>query len=538
VPSWIKVLLTRILALLFFLNIYVFFADGSSSSAGQLSALCVEGNPNIQPNKIMELAAISDVLTPVHHCCMEPLRTLESKSFPLCPDLNTIELMQNKLLQKNRLKECGVPMAVFQPVQQVDDIARFAQRYNYPVFLKQIHHREDDATGSLKKIVVHGEDDLEDAFTAIGGGAYGEIVVEEIVEFLKELSIIVVRVKNSDDLLTYPVAEFHRRLEGDLTIVPAQISATTSDAAIDIAKSAVSVLTGQGVFCVELYVLADDSIVVNEVVAHPHRSGNFSLTACDVDQYEMHLRAILDFPCTVPTLIVPTVASMLVKSTSSVMTDVKERFQKLMKLQGVSGHWYGKLNCHVGSVMGHVHVSAKDIYSLRDKLTSLDVTSHGIPERPSMVAIILESENDYAVSDQIAKVLSKFDVTFELVMISPHKTPTKLYTFAQSSLEKGFQVIIAMGGLSGVLPSMVASLCLLPVIACLQDGQNHTISANHTPVGIPVATINSAACTNAAFFALRILGLQNASLIARLDEFAILQEEEILKASDKLVHSR
>jgi 5-(carboxyamino)imidazole ribonucleotide mutase len=140
------------------------------------------------------------------------------------------------------------------------------------------------------------------------------------------------------------------------------------------------------------------------------------------------------------------------------------------------------------------------------------------------VAIIMGSKSDWPVMKDAVEVLTKFGVTVESGVISAHRTPHKMVSYAESAFDSGVKVIIAGAGGAAHLPGMVASLTTLPVIGVPVplkhlDGMDSLLSIVQMPTGVPVATVAIGAAKNAAYLALRILALSDPALVKSLSAF-------------------
>ena len=136
------------------------------------------------------------------------------------------------------------------------------------------------------------------------------------------------------------------------------------------------------------------------------------------------------------------------------------------------------------------------------------------------------SSSDEPVMKKCLEYLDSFGVSYEVHVMSAHRTPDKVDAFAASAEEKGFGIIIAGAGLAAHLPGVVASRTLLPVIGVPLEGsalagQDALFSMVQMPSGIPVATVSigSAGAKNAAVLAVEILALENSELKKKLMEF-------------------
>lgn len=134
------------------------------------------------------------------------------------------------------------------------------------------------------------------------------------------------------------------------------------------------------------------------------------------------------------------------------------------------------------------------------------------------VAIIMGSQSDLPVMKDAAEILKQLGVSFELTIVSAHRTPDRLYDFSKAAASRGLKVIIAGAGGAAHLPGMVASLTHLPVIGVPVkssnsiDGWDSVLSILQMPNGIPVATVALNAAKNAGILAAQILATNNAEL--------------------------
>lgn len=149
------------------------------------------------------------------------------------------------------------------------------------------------------------------------------------------------------------------------------------------------------------------------------------------------------------------------------------------------------------------------------------------------VSLIMGSDSDWPVMKDAADVLESFDVVVEKEIISAHRTPDKMATFAKDAKDRGISVIIAGAGGAAHLPGMVASMTTVPVIGvpvplAHLDGMDSLLSIVQMPTGVPVATVAIGGAKNAAYLALRILGLQDADVASKLSEFHESQRDSVL----------
>lgn len=156
------------------------------------------------------------------------------------------------------------------------------------------------------------------------------------------------------------------------------------------------------------------------------------------------------------------------------------------------------------------------------------------------VGIIMGSDSDLPVMQAAADILKEFGVTFELTVVSAHRTPKRMVEYASTARERGLKVIIAGAGGAAHLPGMVASLTSLPVIGVPVkssnsiDGWDSVLSILQMPNGIPVATVALNAAKNAGILAASIIGAFDPATGEKVDAYKENLEAEVLKKVDKL----
>jgi 5-(carboxyamino)imidazole ribonucleotide mutase len=141
-----------------------------------------------------------------------------------------------------------------------------------------------------------------------------------------------------------------------------------------------------------------------------------------------------------------------------------------------------------------------------------------------MIAIIMGSDSDLTVMSKASEILDKFNVPYEITIVSAHRTPDRMYNFAREAETRGIKVIIAGAGGAAHLPGMVASLTHLPVIGVpiktsSLNGLDSLLSIVQMPAGIPVATVAINNAENAALLALSILCVYDENIAKRLKEY-------------------
>lgn len=222
---------------------------------------------------------------------------------------------------------------------------------------------------------------------------------------------------------------------------------------------------------------------------------------------------------------------------------------------GAAVHMYGKAGCRKGRKMGHITVLGTSDADARRQIAELaallpgayaeperlDEVAHrkGFASANPLVSVVMGSDSDLPVMKAAAEVLTRFEVPFELSIVSAHRTAMRMEEFAHSAAGRGVRVIIAGAGGAAHLPGMIASATSLPVVgvpvkASVLDGVDSLYSIVQMPRGIPCATVGVNNSTNAALLAIRILATYQPKLQRALDAYSHNLEDEVLAKVAKL----
>lgn len=157
-----------------------------------------------------------------------------------------------------------------------------------------------------------------------------------------------------------------------------------------------------------------------------------------------------------------------------------------------------------------------------------------------LVSIVMGSDSDLRVMQEAAEALDRFDIEYEMDIVSAHRTPEKLFAFAKAAHERGIQVIIAGAGGAAHLPGMVASISPLPVIGVpirsshSLDGWDSVLSILQMPGGVPVATVALDGGRNAGILAAQILSVRDPALREKLLAFKEELRERVVHRAAQL----
>lgn len=162
-----------------------------------------------------------------------------------------------------------------------------------------------------------------------------------------------------------------------------------------------------------------------------------------------------------------------------------------------------------------------------------------MPAAKPIVGIIMGSKSDWPTMEHASKMLDEFGIPHEAEVVSAHRTPEKMFRYAETARERGLRLIIAGAGGAAHLPGMVAARTHLPVLGVpiksrALEGLDSLLSIAQMPAGIPVATfaIGEAGAKNAALFAAAILAHENAAVAKKLDAFRTTQTKSVLRNPD------
>lgn len=150
----------------------------------------------------------------------------------------------------------------------------------------------------------------------------------------------------------------------------------------------------------------------------------------------------------------------------------------------------------------------------------------------AVVGIIMGSDSDLPTMKGAAEILEEFNITYEMTVVSAHRTPERMFEYAKAAEEKGIEVIIAGAGGAAHLPGMVASLSSLPVIGVpvktsSLSGLDSLLSIVQMPAGVPVATVAIGNAKNAALLAVQILGLRNPEVRKQIKAYKHKMKQDV-----------
>ena len=310
-------------------------------------------------NTVYNFGKQVDVLTfEIENVNVDALEALEKEGVKVYPSYKTLRTIQNKAKQKLFYVDNGLPTAPFSRFAYASEIKDALNHgsLSLPFVWKSAQFGYD---GQGVKIVKSLED--------LDGLPNVECIAEILVPFKNELAVIVAR-NASGETKIYPVVEMEFHPEAnqvEYVICPARIPDSVAQKAKDVALRTSHAFNHVGLLAVEMFQTQNDDILINEVAPRPHNSGHQTIEASYTSQFEQHIRAILDLPLGRTDSKVGGVMVNLVGAEGYSGNVIYENIEKIMHMNGVTPHIYGKKQTRPFRKMGHVTIVNKDLNEAR-----------------------------------------------------------------------------------------------------------------------------------------------------------------------------
>jgi 5-(carboxyamino)imidazole ribonucleotide synthase len=270
---------------------------------------------------------------------------------PVAPGAEAVAIAQDRVQEKAHFVRCGLPCAPHAVIESDEHLAGVPANL-LPGILKTSRLGYDGK--GQRRVSTHEE--LSAAWSDLHRVP---CILEKLLPLAAECSVIVARGRGGQMVNLPPQLNLHRGGILAVTQVHAgNLPAAVAKQAIEAAKAVAEDFEYVGVLCVEFFVLADGSLVVNEVAPRPHNSGHYSLDACDVSQFELQVRALAGLPLLQPRQHSAAVMLNVLGDAwfSNGDTESVPPWDRLLALAGVQLHLYGKLVPRKGRKMGHVNI--------------------------------------------------------------------------------------------------------------------------------------------------------------------------------------
>jgi 5-(carboxyamino)imidazole ribonucleotide synthase len=331
----------------------------ADSPAGRVSQHHV-GTGYLDAEGLGRLAACCAAVTTEFENVPAPALATLAAQLPVAPSAAAVAVCQDRAAEKAQFARCGVPCAphaLIETQAQLDAVG------------------DDLLPGILKtaRMGYDGKGQVRVRDRAALAQAWGELkqvpcVLEKMLPLALELSVVVARSRGAE-VVHLPVQQnLHRDGILAVTQVPApDATPAQQQQAVQCAERIAASLDYVGVLCVEFFVLADGTLVANEMAPRPHNSGHYSIDACDVSQFELQVRAMAGLPLVAPRLHSPAVMlNLLGDLWFDAGVQRTPPWGEVLALPGVHLHLYGKADARRGRKMGHLTVTAATAEAARE----------------------------------------------------------------------------------------------------------------------------------------------------------------------------
>ena len=297
---------------------------------------------------LMDLAMKCDVITYEYDNIDADAITKMKKTVSVPQGAELLSITQDRLLEKAYLEASNINLAPYATIVTIEDIKGAIDGIGFPCVLKTISERHN----GKDRFVLQSEDDILKAAYLLKRGT---CVLEAWIPFERELSVMVVR-NQADQVIVFPVTEnIHRDRTLHESIVPARVNHYVEEEIERIARTMAEKLELVGVLGIEMFITSSGTLYVNELIPRPHHSGNYSMEACSLSQYDAHIRAICGWPLPEMELLSP-----------AVMTTILAEHEEAAKIQiqlkpNWNFYYYGKDNAIKGQKIGHITVLTEDV---------------------------------------------------------------------------------------------------------------------------------------------------------------------------------
>lgn len=340
-------------------DIQTFVLDPSGDAPAQFGSNHFFEGSLMHFETVYKFGKMVDVLTiEIENVNLEALLKLEEEGLPVYPSPKTLQLIQNKGRQKDFYVGHDIPTSAYQRFVSLNALHEALENHSleFPFVWKSAQFGYD---GQGVKICRSALDlvKLPDV----------ECLAEALVSFKTELAVIVAR-SVSGEVKTYPVVEMEFHPEAnqvEYVLCPARIDENVAQQAREIALRVSEAYQHVGLLAVEMFLTHDDEILVNEVAPRPHNSGHYSIEASYTSQFENHLRAILNLPLGNTESKVAGIMVNLVGEDGYTGQVLYENIEKIMAIDGVTPHIYGKRETRPFRKMGHVTIVNEDMAEAR-----------------------------------------------------------------------------------------------------------------------------------------------------------------------------
>jgi 5-(carboxyamino)imidazole ribonucleotide synthase len=302
---------------------------------------------------LADFSELCDIVTLENEFIDPKILKAVQKDVSVFPSPETMELVQDKFIQKKTFSNFGIHVPEFEAINNEDSARQFADKFGYPFIIKT-RKLGYDGYGNF---TINSQEDISVAFKKF---KQKQLMAERFIDFTKELAVMVAR-STKGEIAVYPCVEtIQKNHICNQVIAPAPIEVELQKKAQEMAVKCVESINGIGVFGIELFLTDNGNILVNEIAPRPHNSGHYTIEACITSQYENCIRAILGMPLGSTDMYKP-VAVMINLLGKRDGQGTPENVSELFKFNRAKLHLYNKKASRVGRKMGHITVLGDEI---------------------------------------------------------------------------------------------------------------------------------------------------------------------------------
>ena len=341
-------------------DIQTLVLDPNPEAPSRLAANFFQQGDLMDYDTVYQFGKRADIVTfEIEAVNVDALEQLEAEGITVYPSPKTLRKIQDKGVQKDFYTEKNIPTAPYKKYPNLADLklALTANQSSFPFVWKSTQGGYDGKGVQ----VVRSQEDLEKLVDT-------PCIAERMIPFKNELAVIVVR-SPKGEVKTYPVVEMEFHPEAnqvEYVICPGRIDDKVATKAREVATQVSEAFEHVGLLAVEMFQTEDDEILVNEVAPRPHNSGHYSIEGSYTNQFEQHLRAILNLPLGETESKIGAVMVNLVGAEGHSGDVYYEKIEDIMALKGVTPHIYGKRETRPFRKMGHVTIVNSDLSEARN----------------------------------------------------------------------------------------------------------------------------------------------------------------------------
>ena len=321
-------------------------------------------NNAIELTKIIEKHSPDIIIPEIEALAVEALKGIEEKGMTVIPNARATEITMNRDLIRNLASsKLKINTAKFAYAENIDELKNAANDIGWPLIIKPVM----SSSGKGQSLVKEPEE-LEKAWASAISGSRGKsnkVIIEEFIIFELEITLLTIRQKNGETLFCDPIG--HEQVQGDYQCSwqPAIIDKDRLKECQEIAKTITDELGGEGIFGVEFFI-SKDKVIFSELSPRPHDTGLVTIISQNLNEFELHLRAILNIPIPKIKQEGPS-ASRVILSNKEIKNIKYTGLEKALKEDQTKVLIFGKKDGRKRRRMGVALAQGKDIQEARKK---------------------------------------------------------------------------------------------------------------------------------------------------------------------------